>query len=216
MKTFDGIEINDMYAGGQQDVFVLSILGTTEPGTFIDIGCREPIDHSNSALLEKYGWSGVAIDLNDYSDKWKKERPKTAFIQSDALLVNYKQIFEKNNLSSPITYMSLDLDGRGIAFECLKKVIETGYEFKILTIEHDSYSGNTNSDMIPQRELLKSKGYVLVRQCDIIEDFWINPKFVTENQYSKFVYSNITNQEEIHFWKHCNRINYDFTKFYIS
>ena len=26
MRTLDGVELNDMYAGGQQDIFVLSIL----------------------------------------------------------------------------------------------------------------------------------------------------------------------------------------------
>lgn len=214
MKTFTGIELNDLYSGGQQDIFVLSTLGTKEPGTFLDVGCREPLNHSNTALLERYGWKGVAIDINDHSNDWKKERPNTSFIQSDALLVDYKTVFEKNKLTSPITYLSLDLDGRGIAFQCLKNIIETGYEFKILTVEHDAHSGNTESDMIPQRKLLTDRGYILVRQCDIIEDFWINPKYITKEQYLKFQYSNKIGEEEIHFWKHCNRINYDFTKLY--
>jgi hypothetical protein len=212
MKTFEGIEINDMYSGGQQDVFVLSVLGTDE-GTFVDIGCKEPVNHSNTALLEKYGWKGIGIDINDYSSQWKNERPNSKFICSDALILDYKNIFEENNLPKLITYLSLDLDGRGIAFSTLKKVMETGYEFKILTIEHDAYSGNSESDMIPQRNLLESMGYVLVRKCDVIEDFWINPKYVSENLYSKFIYSN-ENGKERHFWEYCKEINYNFTKYY--
>jgi hypothetical protein len=215
MKTFEGIELNDKYAGGQQDVFVLSIIGTESPGTFIDIGCREPVNHSNSALLEKYGWNGIAVDINDYSYGWQQERPNSIFIQSDALKLDYKNIFEQSEIGNPITYLSLDLDGRGVAFECLKNVIDTGYEFKILTIEHDAYAGNVQSDMIPQRELLKSKGYKLIRQCDIIEDFWINPKYIKDNVCDKFIYANTLDKREIHFWEHCNNINYDFTKLYI-
>lgn len=212
MISFDGTNIDDVYSGGQQDIFVLSVLGTN-PGTFVDIGCKEPVNHSNTALLEKYGWTGIGIDIADYSSMWKELRPNSHFICSDALELNYKNIFEKYNLPNPITYLSLDLDGRGIAFNCLKNVIEAGYEFKILTIEHDAYSGNVNSDMIPQRDLLQSMGYILVRRCDSIEDFWINPKYVNEESYSKFIYSNINGNEKL-FWKHCKDINYNFTTLY--
>lgn len=215
MKTYNGIEINDWYSGGQQDIFVLSVLGINSPGTFVDIGCKEPINHSNTALLEKYGWNGIGIDINNYSIEWKYQRPNSRFIQSDALKVDYKNVFEQNNMPNVITYLSLDLDGRGIAYKALKDIIETGYEFKILTIEHDAYSGNTFSDKIPQRELLIDKGYVLVRRCEIIEDFWINPKYVAPEQYTKFVYANDIGNRELHFWEYCKSINYDFTKLYI-
>lgn len=215
MKTYDGIELNDWYSGGQQDIFVLSVFGTDSPGTFVDIGCKEPINHSNTALLEKYGWRGIGVDIKDYSLNWKYQRPKAKFIHSDALEVDYKKVFEENNMPNIITYLSLDLDGRGIAFKALKNIIETGYEFKILTTEHDAYSGNMLSDTIPQRELLKNKGYVLVRRCDIIEDFWINPKYIAPEQYDKFIYANEIGQPERHFWKFCNNINYDFTKLYV-
>lgn len=215
MRTFEGLELNDKYAGGQQDIFVLSILGKNEVGTFVDIGCREPINHSNTALLEKYGWVGIAVDINNHSHSWKVERPNSVFIQSDALQLDYKNIFDQIEIGNPITYLSLDLDGRGIAYQCLKNVIDSGYEFKILTIEHDAYAGNTESDMIPQRELLKDKGYILVRQCDIIEDFWINPKYIKEEMYSKFIYTNSVGEKEIHFWEYCKNINYDFTQLYL-
>lgn len=215
MRTFEGLEINDMYSGGQQDLFVLSVLGTGTPGTFVDIGCREPINHSNTALLEKYGWSGVGVDIGDFSFQWNLLRKNSKFIKSNALNLDYKEIFTSNNLESPITYLSLDLDGRGIAFSVLEKIIKTNYEFKILTIEHDAYAGNVNSDMIPQRALLSSAGYKMVRQCDIIEDFWINPKYINEESYSKFIYKNEIGKKELHFWEYCKNINYDFTKLYI-
>jgi hypothetical protein len=213
MRTIDGLEINDLYAGGQQDIFVLCMLGTSS-GTFLDIGCREPLNHSNTALLEKYGWSGIGLDLQNYSDLWKKFRPLSNFVHANAILPDYEKLFEEYNLQDPIDYLSIDLDGRGIAFECLKKVLNSGYEFKVLTIEHDAYSGNVESDMLPQRELLLSKGYVLVRPCDYIEDFWINPNYVSIEDKEQFFYQNTTDKKEIHFWEHCKNIKFDFTSFY--
>jgi hypothetical protein len=69
--------------------------------------------------------------------------------------------------------------------------------------------------MHPQRELLKEKGYVLVRECEFVEDFWINPKYISKEQYERFVYINLKDRKEIHFWEYCKNINHDFTKFYI-
>ena len=36
-------------------------------GRYVDIGCYHPIKYSNTALLNKRGWKGVNIDLNQYS-----------------------------------------------------------------------------------------------------------------------------------------------------
>jgi hypothetical protein len=218
IRNIHGEVINENFAGEQQDIFVLSVLGTEINGTFIDIGCREPINHSNTALLEKYGWKGIAVDINDHKDQWELVRPNSIFIQSNALEIDYVNLFKQNKISNPIDYLSLDLDGGGVAFSCLEKILKSKYEFKVLTIEHDAYRGFDKTDMEPQRKLMKEYGYFLVRQCDIIEDFWINPKYIEINQYKDFIYTNTTDSkpgEEKHFWKHCVEINYDFTKFYI-
>lgn len=223
IRDLEGNIVSDKYAGEQQDIFVLSILGTENDGIFIDIGCREPINHSNTALLEKYKWKGIAIDRDNHSDKWNLERPNSKFIQSDALELNYKDVFDQLNIPNfIIDYLSLDLDGDNVAYSALKKVLNSGYEFKIITIEHDAYRGFAEADMKPQRELLKEYGYVLVRQCDIIEDFWVNPKYISKEQYTPFIHCNTMDQyiingdnKNTHFWKQCVDINHDFTKYYI-
>ena len=38
-------------------------------GKYVDIGCFHPIKYSNTALLNKKGWRGVNIDLNEVSIK---------------------------------------------------------------------------------------------------------------------------------------------------
>ena len=213
MRNRDGVEINDMYAGGQQDIFVICMLGKIK-GTFVDIGCRDPENHSNTALLERMGWKGIGIDLQDYTERWTEKRPMSTFVQSDALEIDYQEKFKECGLVSPVDYLSLDLDGRGIAFKCLEKVLNSGYEFKVLTVEHDAYNGNVESDMIPQRNFLINKGYVLARKCDYIEDFWINPKYVSAEDKKEFFYDNDKDKVEIHFWEHCNKIDFDFFSLY--
>ena len=39
-------------------------------GKYVDIGCFHPIKYSNTALLNKKGWRGVNIDLNEVSIKF--------------------------------------------------------------------------------------------------------------------------------------------------
>ena len=36
-------------------------------GKYVDIGCFHPIKYSNTALLNKKGWRGINIDLNEVS-----------------------------------------------------------------------------------------------------------------------------------------------------
>jgi hypothetical protein len=227
-RTLNGDIIDELYAGEQQDIFVLSILGTKQPGTFLDIGCcyhenqNGHIIRSNSALLEKHGWSGIGIDLRDLSENFNQHRPNTKFINSSALDIDYKELFEQNVINSPIDYLSIDLDGAGLALSCLEKVLNSGYEFKVATIEHDAYRGMVESDTKPTRLLMQQYGYVLVRECNIIEDFWINPNYISKDQYEKFIHvidikelGKSDDNKDTHFWKYCSDINHDFTKFYI-
>lgn len=227
-RKLNGDIIDELYAGEQQDIFVLSVLGIENKGTFLDIGCcyygnnKGHIIRSNTALLEKHGWYGIGIDLQDFEEKFKQDRPNTIFIKNNALQVDYKDLFDKNNLPNPIDYLSIDLDGSGLAYSCLEKVMNTGYEFKIVTFEHDAYRGMEESDMKPQRVLMKKHGYTLVKQCDIIEDFWVNPKYISKEQYENFLHHITLDQlglskdnMDTHFWKQCSNINYDFSKLYI-
>jgi hypothetical protein len=227
-RELTGEIIDELYAGEQQDIFVLSILGTENKGTFVDIGCcyygheNGHLVRSNSALLEKYNWTGIGIDLQNFNEKFKQDRPNTNFIQTNALDINYKEIFKQNKMPNVIDYLSIDLDGEGLAFSCLQKVLNSGYEFKIATIEHDAYRGMVESDTKPTRLLMQQYGYVLVRECNIIEDFWVNPNYISKTQYEKFIHTidikelwKSDDNKDTHFWKYCSDINYDFTKFYI-
>jgi hypothetical protein len=110
---------------------------------------------------------------------------------------DYNKLLPNYYDSNIIDYLTLDMEGVGDRFKLLSKIMETNYEFKIITIEHDGYLGQNfiEQEKIPQRELLKSKGYKLI--CSDIshpnapemyfEDWWINPKYFENDEIEKWV-----------------------------
>ena len=202
------MEINNKHSDGGQDIFVSEIFGENYKGVFVDIGAQQPINHNNTYMLEaRNGWTGLSFDIVDYSKLWQAER-KNPFICANALTYDFKSTFEKYNLSSPIDYLSLDVEGDGDRVNCLKNVLKSGYDFKVITIEHDSYRGYAETERDPQRTLLKSLGYILVVQCDTSEDWWIHPKYITEEQYLKFLSVNTVRFDLF------RKINIDTRKYY--
>ena len=206
---------NDLGAGGMQDIYALIVFGKEYKGTYVDIGCRHPVNHNNTWLLEEYGWRGLSIDLADYTDSWKKYRPNTKYMNISAFDVDYTSEFKSLNMDSPIDFLSIDLERLGDRFNCLKQVIDTGYEFKTITVEHDAYCQNVNNEKIPQRNLLKERGYILVKECEVIEDFWINPKYINEEQYEMLIQFNHPGDSQCHpqNWLKYEK-NYDWTHFF--
>ena len=148
-----------------------------------------------------------AFDIIDYEMQWKIER-KTPFICSDALKYDFKSSFGRHGIVSTIDFLSLDVEGDGDRFKCLQNVFKSEYEFKVITMEHDAYRGYVDSERTPQREFLSEAGYILVVQDDECEDWWINPKYIKEEQYKKFISSE---HKEFDLFKH---INLDFQRYY--
>lgn len=178
------------YSQAGQDEFVLSLFNEGYKGNFVDIGCRLPNEINNTLMLEEKGWVGISLDILDFRDEWKIR--KTPFLKENALNCNYKEIFEQISLPKIIDYLSLDIEGDGLRYQALRKVIESGYEFKIITVEHDVYRGFDSSEREPQRKLLKDLNYVLV--CSNVtlsgnpfEDWWINPKYIKEDKYLRLI-----------------------------
>lgn len=176
-----------------QDVFVLNVLKGIEEGVFVDIGCQKPDEINNTILLEEMGWSGLSIDIVDYSAEWNSRR--TPFIQTDALTCDYPSLFKKYNIPTVVDYLSIDLEGEGYRYKALEKVMKTGYRFKIITIEHDLYRGYELTEQIPQRKLLGAFGYTLVasnvaENAYIMEDWWVHPHLVPPENYAPFLAHN--------------------------
>lgn len=157
-----------------QDQWVLSLFPEGYKGTFLDVGCYLPIEINNTYLLEQNGWTGIAIDERDYSKEWIIRKAK--FICADFFKLNLK-----HHINQPpvIDYLSLDIDGCGYNFRAMKILIDEGFRFNAITIEHNLYLGEdyNQAERLPQRELLLNNGYKLII-ADVdnggfkFEDWW--------------------------------------------
>ena len=177
------------YSQAKQDKFVLSFFKEGYSGTFVDVGCWMPDEINNTLLLEEHGWYGVSFDITDMSYDWKLRG--TPFICANALTCDFKKLFEENLIPKVVDYLSLDVEGDGDRFNALVNVFKSGYEFKIITIEHDAWRGYIETERNPQREFLNKNGYFLL--CSNVagkrvpfnpmEDWWINPKYINKEEY---------------------------------
>lgn len=158
-----------------QDKFVLSIFEEGHRGFFLDLGCYDPEFLSNTLLLEQQGWTGLAFDICDYTEKWKIRT--TPFINADVTTCDFSQY----GIPEIIDYVSIDIDTIGKNYYTLHRLINRGYKFKVITIEHNLYQGAeyNNKERIPQRTLLSTEGYQLIKP-DVeyggnkFEDWWVN------------------------------------------
>lgn len=191
------------YSQCGQDLFVYH-LTSGNVGKFLDLGCSLPKKINNTYLLELNGWFGISLDIQDFSSPWKER--SCPFIKTNCLNENYDSLLPNYYESNIIDYLTLDMEGCGDRYKLLTKILNTKYEFKIITIEHDGYLGPNfiNQEKIPQRELLSAKGYKLI--CSDIshpkapemffEDWWVNPNFFDESVLEKW-YSNQTSCDKI-------------------
>jgi hypothetical protein len=171
-----------MYSQAGQDIWVLSLFPKGYSGYFLELGCNHPSIFNNTLLLEqKEGWEGVNIDIVDYSKEWESRRSQ--FICADASTCDFNSF----KLPKVIDYLSLDVDDLGMNYFVLNRILNYGFIFRCITVEHNSYLGKEYNikERNPQRQLLQDKEYLLVKK-DVhsftntlkFEDWWINPYFL--------------------------------------
>jgi hypothetical protein len=187
--TFHGHEkIDKFYSQAAQDLFVLIALDGKRDGFFMDIGCYDPIDISNSYLLEtEFDWTGIMLDINRESvEKCKSKRVAICYC-ADAVTFDYKKALDDNHCPRIVDYISLDIDGMN-TLHTLKALPLLDYEFRVMTFEHDAYAREAEV-RTESRAYLESLGYV--RICSdvsnagcIYEDWYVNPKYVDVDRLS--------------------------------
>lgn len=166
-----------------QDRFPYEIIAKPEQrlnGTFIDIGCNDPINNNNSYALEKIGWVGVLSDVIPNCVISSQVR-KSKFILGDAAKIDWRHEISELKPDGVIDYLSLDVDDNG--FEVLQAIMVDGVRFRTATIEHDAY--RIGVDMRDRmRSLLRRNGYELIcsNVCwngnQPLEDWWAFPSLV--------------------------------------
>jgi tetratricopeptide (TPR) repeat protein len=185
--TFPGIELVERnFSQCYQDMFVLSALNGKRNGTFLELGSSEPWHNSNTALLEKFGWTGTSLELDAGAvERFKRERKATC-IHGDARKQNYLKLVKELAVDGVIDYLQVDLDPPGVTFEALLAIPFEFVKFGVITYEHDYYGDITRSYRDKSRAFLKALGYVLVvenvsgNETSPFEDWWVRPELVDE------------------------------------
>jgi len=190
-----------MYLGqAQQDKFILNILKEKRNGYFLEIGSNHPININNTYLLEsKYDWKGIMIEYNEsYLELYKIHRPNSIHVINDATKVDYKTLFEKNNMPLYLDYLQIDLEANnGSTINTLKKLdneIFDTYKFATVTFEHDIYHTNFDNTRLKSRDIFKNRGYIRVFE-DIYnesiiypyEDWYVHPDLVDMNYVNNLI-----------------------------
>ena len=149
-----------------QDRFVLDTLNYKKSGIWVELGCKGPYAGSNTHILEKnYDWSGISIDIDSYEiSLWNGERNTNGLICSNALEIDYLELFNKYNLPPIFDYLSVDLEPPPITFEVLSKIPFNKYKFRVITFEHDHYRTEYASYELKKksREFFLDLGYKMV------------------------------------------------------
>lgn len=192
-----------MYFGqANQDKFVLNILKEKKNGYFLEIGSNHPININNTYLLEtKYDWKGIMVEYQpEYLLMYKEHRPNSIHIINDARTVDYKNVFEINNMPLSLDYLQIDLEANnGSTIQTLQKLdneIFDTYKFATVTFEHDIYHTNFDDTRLKSREIFKKRGYVCVFE-DInnqgicpYEDWYVHPDLVDMNYVNILIDNN--------------------------
>jgi hypothetical protein len=177
----------ESYSQCGQDLLVANLI--KNKGHFLDLGCYLPKKINNTYLLELNGWEGVSVDIIDYSQQWLER--STPFVNEDCFNLNFNDFLPKYFNNKTIDYLSLDMEKIGERYKLLEKILNTDYDFKIVTIEHDSYMGYDFeiNEKMPQREILTKHGYILL--CSDVsqknhpslyyEDWWVNKKYFNDD-----------------------------------
>ena len=164
------------YSHEGQDIMVNALLG---PRFFLDIGCGDPVDWSNTYALEKLGWTGILIDRAADVERFAATRSSPVF-RVDCETLDWAAFLRANACPRLIDYISLDVDYANL--QVLNRFPWREYEFKVMTCEHDYYRlGGVIRDR--EEEVLGALGYrMLLRDGHVSgaswESWWVNERYV--------------------------------------
>jgi len=175
------------YSQAGQDRFVHTIHGNT-PGTFLDVGCHDPVHISNTYAIEQLGWRGLLIDIASELGPRIAEKRTSPFLCADATTIDWTATIRDYTLPKTIDYLSFDLDEAG-ASAFARMPWET-LRFRILTVEHDAYRFGDGTRQA-MRATLRSHGYDLLCYdvCNDgveFEDWWVDPGLVDMSIANRF------------------------------
>lgn len=178
-----------------QDKFIINVLKNKHNGKYIEIGAFDPIQISNTYLLEsEYDWSGFSLDIvEDYVNNFNLHRKNKCILADGTIFNYYEQIKKIWNDIDRIDYLQVDCEPAENTYKCLCTVPLDKIRFSIITFETDYYA---SGDFIRNlsREKLQSYGYELVasdvcNENNAFEDWYVDPTFVNRSAYENYICS---------------------------
>ena len=204
MYKFPGSEtIVKNFSQTYQDIFTLTMLNGKNNGTYFEIGAADPFHGNNTALLEKWGWTGTSLEILEHEVNKFKQQRKNEIILCDATKFDY------SILKGHIDYLQVDCEPPGTTYDILTMLPWDQCTFGVITYEHDYYTDMTKSFREKSRKFLLSKGYMLIasnispnNDCPY-EDWWIHPKHIDKDIIQKMLADDdsIKNAEKYMFGK---------------
>jgi hypothetical protein len=188
-----------------QDKFVLNMLKYKKNGFFLEIGSNDPININNTYILEKdYKWNGIMVEYsNEWLNLYKKLRPNSIHIINDATKIDYKNLFEINNVPLNLDYLQIDLEVyNGSTLNTLNKLnsdVMDKYKFATVTFEHDIYRTNYLNTRLESRKIFENRGYVRIFSdinnsgVNPYEDWYIHPDLVDSELVNTLINKNEKN-----------------------
>lgn len=76
------VQLQQSYATAAEDLIVAKYFPPDYVGTYVDIGCWQPVEASNTYYFYQRGWCGLCIDAADFAAAYKAERPHDTFVQT--------------------------------------------------------------------------------------------------------------------------------------
>jgi SAM-dependent methyltransferase len=184
VKFFGAQNIDRNYSQAYQDIFVLTILSGKRNGSFLEIGCGDPVFGNNTKLLEEWGWTGISIDADKTMTKKFENERKSTVITADATRLDYDTLIQKD-----YDYLQIDINPALNSLTALLRMPFEKRRFAVITFEHDDYCSPGIKER--SRKYLLSHGYVLVvgdighTKYDSFEDWWVHPDLVDPKNIEK-------------------------------
>ena len=146
----------------------------------------------------------IEID-SKYLNSYKIHRPNSIHIINDATTINYKELFETNNVPENIDYLQLDLEPiNNSTLQTLIKLndkVLDNHKFATITFEHDCKDGISHLPIIQNtrtesRKILKNRGYICVFEdinnqgINPFEDWYVHPELVNMEYITNLIDKN--------------------------
>lgn len=178
--SFPGIQsIQKNYARHFQDMFVLSVLDGKVGGSFLEVGCGDPIIHNNTYLLEKkFNWTGLSVDNDARHGYNYKHNRKSSIFLCDALNIDYKQFMKMGCFDDIVDFLRINSENSSL--EVLKRIPFSDYQFRVIQFQHNEcWWGDIFKT--ESRKILEELGYILmvpdvsINENNNYEDWWVHP-----------------------------------------